>query len=80
MSKKTLVLGASLKPERYSNIATKRLTKHGHEVALVGLREGQVEGIDIQNGTPEVEGLITIIFCPFNQSELSLTLGQKIQS
>ena len=60
MSKKTLVLGASLKPERYSNIATKRLTKHGHEVALIGLREGQVEGIDIQKGTPEIEGVHTV--------------------
>lgn len=60
MSKKTLVLGASLKPERYSNIATKRLNKHGHEVALIGLREGAIEGIDIQKGMPALEDIDTV--------------------
>lgn len=60
MSKKTLVLGASLKPERYSNIATKRLTNHGHEVVPIGLREGEIEGISILKGTPEIEGVDTV--------------------
>jgi len=60
MSKKTLVLGASLKPHRYSNIATKRLLKHGHEVVPIGLREGEIEGISILKGAPEVEGVDTV--------------------
>ncbi|MFD2550338.1 CoA-binding protein [Bizionia sediminis] len=47
MSKKTLVVGASLNPDRYSNIAIKRLVKHQHEVVAFGLRSGQVAGVTI---------------------------------
>jgi uncharacterized protein len=47
MNKKTLVIGASIKPERYSNIATKLLLAYGHTVRLLGIKEGQVEGIEI---------------------------------
>ena len=47
MSKKTLVVGASLKENRYSNIAIKRLVKYNHEVVAFGLREGQVAEVDI---------------------------------
>lgn len=60
MSKKTLVLGASLKPERYSNIATLRLQSYQHEVVPVGLREGDINGIAILKGKPEVEGIDTV--------------------
>lgn len=42
MSKKTLVLGASVKPERFSNRAIKALTKNGHNVVAIGLRSGIV--------------------------------------
>ena len=37
--KLTLVVGASENPQRYSNIATKRLVLHGHPVIAYGLRE-----------------------------------------
>ena len=47
LEKKTLVMGASLKPERYSNKAIKSLRKHGLETIAVGLREGQVEDVVI---------------------------------
>jgi uncharacterized protein len=40
MNKKTLVIGASIKPERYSNKATKMLLEHGHSVRLLGIKEG----------------------------------------
>ncbi|WP_372744720.1 CoA-binding protein [Lutibacter sp.] len=49
MKKKTLVLGASENPNRYSNIAIKRLLNKGIEVVAVGLREGLVEGVKIEN-------------------------------
>lgn len=52
MSKKTLVLGASLNPARYSNMAINRLTDFGHPVVAVGMREGTVAGVDILT-TPE---------------------------
>ncbi|WP_460219785.1 CoA-binding protein [Psychroserpens sp. MEBiC05023] len=47
MSKKTLVLGASLKAHRYSNIAIHRLVDAHHEVVAFGLREGQVHNVNI---------------------------------
>lgn len=58
--KKTLVLGASTNKTRYSYIATQRLKNYGHEVVPVGIREGEIAGIEIQQGTPDVEGVDTI--------------------
>ena len=51
-NKKTIVLGASLKPERYSYRAVESLTQHGHDVIAVGLKEGQIGKIEIQKGWP----------------------------
>lgn len=48
MKKKTLVLGASLNPARYSNLAINRLVKHGQPTVAIGLREGSVEGVNIE--------------------------------
>ncbi|WCO00954.1 CoA-binding protein [Psychroserpens ponticola] len=45
--KKTLVIGASLKLERYSNIAINRLVSNNYEVVAFGLREGTVSGVEI---------------------------------
>lgn len=47
MNKTTLVIGASLKPERYSNIAIKRLRRYNHEVKAFGLKTGVVEDVSI---------------------------------
>ncbi|SFN96288.1 hypothetical protein SAMN04487989_107107 [Bizionia echini] len=47
MSKKTLVIGASLKPNRYSNIAINRLVNYQHDVVAFGLRSGTVSGVSI---------------------------------
>jgi predicted CoA-binding protein len=44
---KTLVLGASLKPNRYSNYAIQRLVAHDYEVVAIGLKEGIVDGVTI---------------------------------
>lgn len=49
MNKKTLILGASNNPSRYSNIASGMLREYGHPVVEVGRRDdgiGQPEGID----------------------------------
>ncbi|UKJ08435.1 CoA-binding protein [Solitalea lacus] len=46
--KKTLVLGASTNPERYSFKAINRLVQHKHPVVAVGLREGNVAGVEIE--------------------------------
>lgn len=58
--KKTLVLGASTKPERYGNIATRRLKLYNHEVVPVGNRAGEIEGIEILLGKPDLDNIDTI--------------------
>lgn len=57
---KTLVIGASEKPERYANQAVRLLLEKGHEVAAVGRREGTIEGVPIWTGHPMVEAVETI--------------------
>jgi predicted CoA-binding protein len=47
MSKKTLVIGASLKSIRYSNIAINMLLDYEHEVIAIGLRKGSIRGVNI---------------------------------
>ena len=47
MKKKTLVFGASLKPERYANIAMHKLVNYGHEVVAFGTRKGEIAGVSI---------------------------------
>lgn len=43
--KKTLVIGASENPERYSYLAINRLVKYGHEVVAIGQKTGEAFGI-----------------------------------
>lgn len=47
MLKHTLVLGASLKTNRYSYIALQRLRSYNHPVTAVGLVEGKVGDTEI---------------------------------
>ena len=69
--KKTLVLGASDNPIRYSNAAVRRLAKEGFEVVPVGVREGEISGVPIQKGQPLLEGIhtITLYLNPQRQKE-----------
>lgn len=60
MNKKTVVIGASINPSRYSYLATIRLLKNGHRVALVGSRKGVIEDIEILTGQPAIEDVHTI--------------------
>ncbi len=67
--KKTLVLGASTNPSRYSYFAIKKLTSHNHPVVAVGLKVGNVGNIDIKKGQPEIEDIdtVTLYLNPTNQ-------------
>jgi uncharacterized protein len=67
--KKTLVLGASDNPARYSYQAVHRLQQHGHEVVPVGIRKGQVGGLDIHTDRPQPAALdtVTLYVGPQNQ-------------
>jgi hypothetical protein len=57
---KTLVFGASTKPERYSNKAMKMLKEYGHSIAAIGGRETEFDGTKILTGHPPLEGIDTI--------------------
>ena len=47
MKNTSLVLGASLKKERYSHQAVKQLLINNHQVKAFGLKSGQIENINI---------------------------------
>jgi len=44
----TLVIGASLNPERYAFKAVKALHAHGHKVIAYGLRSGEIDRTPIE--------------------------------
>ena len=52
MEKVTLVLGASTKPERFSNKAVIRFLKFNYPVIALGLREDFIGTIKIKKGMP----------------------------
>jgi predicted CoA-binding protein len=58
--KKTVVLGASPNPARYSFKAVKSLLRYGHEAVAVGFRPGVIYDKFIQRGMPEIEDVHTI--------------------
>ncbi len=71
MTKKTLVIGGSIKPERYSNKAIKKLRRYGHPVVSIGLKSGEVEDINIETGFPDFEEIhtVTLYLGPKNQPQ-----------
>ena len=60
MSKKTLVFGASLKGDRYSNIAIVKLLELGHEVFAYGFQEGLIETVKIDTKMLQYKDVDTI--------------------
>ena len=46
--KRTLVLGASDNPARYSNMAIRMLRGHGYEVAAIGAKDTRVEDVEVK--------------------------------
>ena len=58
--KKTMVLGASPNPMRYSYLAVNRLRSKQHPVVAIGKRVGTVADVDIQTDHPFVDDVHTI--------------------
>ena len=58
--KKTLVLGASQNPARYSYLAINRLKNHDHPVVAIGRRKGMVSGVEIDKEKIPFDGIDTI--------------------
>ena len=69
--KKTVVLGASNNPARYSYLAVQRLRAHNHPVTAIGRRTGQVADVNItKDHLPEDDvDTITLYLNPKNQVE-----------
>jgi predicted CoA-binding protein len=67
--KKTLVLGASDNPARYSNLAMNKLKAHGHPVIAIGKKKATVNGIEINTQETTEFGIdtVTLYLNPENQ-------------
>lgn len=69
--KKTLVLGASDNPSRYSYLAIKKLRQYGHPVIAIGRRETSVADIPVTKTLIPVTDIhtVTLYMNPFHQKE-----------
>jgi len=68
-TKKTLVIGASENPERYSHMAVQKLIAHQHAVVAIGAKKGSIDGIVIETEKipfPEID-TVTLYINPSRQ-------------
>ena len=68
-NKPTVVIGASPNCDRYSYKATIKLQNYHHTVFPIGLRSGQINGLNIITDKPHLENIdtITLYVGPSNQ-------------
>ena len=69
--KKTLVLGASDNPSRYSYLAVHRLRRHGHPVVAIGKKPGMVSDVPIEKEKKEWQDVdtVTLYLNPMHQQQ-----------
>lgn len=69
--KKTLVLGASPNPNRYSYLAVEKLRKYKHPVVAIGKRSGKVEDVIIDTKKEAINDIdtVTLYLSAANQKE-----------
>jgi predicted CoA-binding protein len=69
MGKRTAIIGATPKPDRYAYKATVSLKKHGHPVFPVGIHTGEIDGEKILLDKPQIENIdtVTLYVGPQNQ-------------
>lgn len=70
-NKKTLVLGASVNPSRYSFLAVNKLREKGHDVVALGKHVGKVGDVDIEADQKPIDNLdtVTVYLNANNQKE-----------
>ncbi len=70
-NKKTMVLGASANPSRYSYLAIKKLTSNHHPVVAIGKKKGKVGEINIETDHLQIPDIhtVTLYLNPFNQQQ-----------
>ncbi|HMR91016.1 MAG TPA: CoA-binding protein [Chitinophagaceae bacterium] len=68
---KTLVLGATDNPARYSYLAVQRLRHKGIEVEAIGRKKATVAGVEIGTEKTPLKGIdtVTLYLNPVNQQE-----------
>lgn len=71
MSKKTLVIGASDKPDRYSNLALKFLKKHKHQAIGLAKKSFEFEGIQVYDTPLAFQNIhtVTLYLNPVHQND-----------
>lgn len=69
--KKTLVIGASANPHRYSYLAVQRLAANQHPVIALGIKKGLIGTTEIETEKKVVENVdtITLYINPVRQKE-----------
>ena len=72
MNKKTIVIGASTNPTRYSHKAVMSLKKHGHDVIAYGRKEGLIGESAIITNLKDITDVdtITVYISKENQEDL----------
>ena len=70
-NKKTLVLGATTRPEKYANIAINKLVEKGHSVMAIGQNTGEVAGVKIYTKQVPLTNIdtVTLYLNPKNQMD-----------
>ncbi|MDN3657710.1 CoA-binding protein [Ferruginibacter paludis] len=58
--KKTLVIGASENPARYSYLAVKKLTANEHPVVALGIKKGNIGNIIIETEKKPLDDIDTV--------------------
>lgn len=71
VQKKTLVMGASTDPGRYSYKAIKMLERYGHPVVAVGKKEDVLDGVKIEKEHVSFQNVntVTLYLNPMNQKQ-----------
>jgi len=73
MTETVAVLGASPKPERYSNRAVRMLAEYGHRVIPVNPAQSRIEGLPVSRRLEDVPGpvdTVTLYLSPDHSSPL----------
>lgn len=59
-NKKTVVIGASAKPEKYAYLAVAKLVENGHSVLAIGQNVGEVAGVKIHTKAIPLKNIDTV--------------------
>jgi uncharacterized protein len=68
-TKKTLVMGATTNPERYSYLAVQKLTAHHHPVVAFGIKPGNIGNVSIHTQQEPFKDIdtVTLYLNPLHQ-------------